>query len=44
MGRTGWWGLRAGPWSGPGNVAVVNQGMISADVSGGTITINGSSF
>ena len=28
----------------PANVAVINQGMISADVSGGTITINAQPF
>ncbi|HEY3857868.1 MAG TPA: LamG-like jellyroll fold domain-containing protein, partial [Verrucomicrobiae bacterium] len=32
------------PWYGPGNVTVVNQGTISADTSGGTITIAGTSL
>jgi len=34
----------APPWYGPGNVSVVNQGAISADASGGTINVAGSSF
>ena len=32
------------PWGGPVNVAVVNQGTVSADVAGGTIVINGQPF
>ncbi len=31
-------------WGGPANVSVVNQGTISADVSGGTITVNAQPF
>jgi RHS repeat-associated protein len=31
-------------WGGPQNVAVINQGTIWADVTSGTITINGQSF
>ena len=43
-GKTGQIGYAASPWGGATNVAVVNQGMISADVSGGTITINAQPF
>ena len=43
-GKTGQIGYAASPWGGPANVAVVNQGTISADVSGGTITINAQPF
>ena len=32
------------PWSGPASAKVVNQGIISADVSGGTIVINAQPF
>ena len=28
------------PWNGPANVGIINQGTISADVSGGTIVVN----
>ena len=31
-------------WGGPQNVSVVNQGVISADVSGGTIVVNAQPF
>ena len=37
-------GYAAVRWGGATNVAVVNQGTISADVSGGTITINAQPF
>ena len=43
-GKTGQIGYAASPWGGATNVAVVNQGTISADVSGGTITINAQPF
>src|SRR5208282_813950 len=38
-GQVGWIGQS--PWSGASGASVVNQGTISADVSGGTITIEG---
>ena len=31
-------------WGGPQNVSVVNQGVISADVSGGTIVVDAEPF
>jgi hypothetical protein len=43
-GQTGQIGYAPGPYGGPANVSVVNQGVISCDVSGGTIAVNGSSF
>ncbi len=43
-GQTGQIGYTPNAWGGPQDVAVVNQGAISADVSGGTITINGQPF
>src|SRR5208337_578670 len=43
-GQTGLIGYTTAWGGGPQNVAVVNQGAISADVSGGTITINAQPF
>jgi RHS repeat-associated protein/uncharacterized repeat protein (TIGR01451 family) len=43
-GQTGMIGAAAYPWYGPGNVAWINLGTISADVSGGIITVTGEPF
>jgi hypothetical protein len=43
-GQNGMVGASTWPWGGPGTVGVVNQGMISADVTGGTIFVNGQPF
>jgi hypothetical protein len=34
----------AAPWGGPANVFIVNQGVISADVGGGTLSLSGQDF
>jgi hypothetical protein len=44
-GQTGWIGTAPNyPWDGPTNVTIVNQGTISADVSGGNIVVEAQSF
>ncbi len=43
-GQTGMIGAAAYPWNSPANVALINQGTISADVAGGQITINAQPF
>ncbi len=44
QGQNGQMGYTPNCWGGPANVSVVNQGTISADVSGGTITVNAQPF
>ena len=43
-GQAGIIGVAAYPWNSPANVALINEGTISADVSGGTIVINAQPF
>ena len=43
-GAAGTIGADSYPWSTPGNVVVVNQGTISADVNGGIMVINAAPF
>jgi formylmethanofuran dehydrogenase subunit C len=43
-GQNGTIGTAGYPWNSPANVSVVNQGTISADVSGGTIIVAGASL
>jgi len=43
-GQNGTIGATGSPWGSPANVSVVNQGTISADVSGGTMVVTGTSF
>jgi hypothetical protein len=43
-GQNGTIGQAGYPWGSPANVSVINQGVISCDVSGGTITINAQPF
>jgi hypothetical protein len=43
-GQIGMIGAAAYPYNSPANVSLINQGTISADASGGTITVNADSF